>query len=128
MHRHPAHKDPSHIRCLRTLACVAQILSFNPVYRRDVLRGVKTTTVRWNEALHLGPAAVVFEDEPARQHAATILRLSRHLSDHLTAADVGSAQDTDMKAFVEQLRRNHYSTMPDVATLTVVTFTVLTSS
>lgn len=99
-----------------------QILTFSPTYRRDVLAGIKTTTVRWDEDLSIGPASIVFDDDPRTARTATILAITHHRSDAIDAADVGASAQTDMPDFVEQLRANHYPAMPAVATLMVVTF------
>ena len=99
-----------------------QVLSFSAIYRRDVLAGSKTSTVRWGEDLSIGPVSIVFDDDPSAAHPARILTITRRRSDAVSPTDVGAPDETDMREFVEQLRANHYAAMPAVATLTVVTF------
>ncbi|GAA2058505.1 ASCH domain-containing protein [Williamsia deligens] len=100
-----------------------QIVVFHTRHRDAVLDGVKTTTVRWNEHIVVGPALFVVDgSHPLSAVRGEVLSVTRRRSDTITAADVGAPQGTDTRAFVSQLRENHYPDMPDVADLDVVEF------
>ena len=99
-----------------------QIIEFHPRHRASVLDGSKTVTVRWNEAITVGPAWLAFD--PARRDLVegVVLDIQRFPHDELKAAAVSAPEYTDMAEYVRQLRDNYYPSMPVDAILDVVHF------
>ena len=98
----------------------AQVIRFHRMHHDAIVRGEKATTVRWGEDLRVGPAVFVFDAHPtAVPLAGRVTSVRRHLLADLTPADAHQPPDTDMALFAEQLRENHYPTMPASASVVV---------
>lgn len=85
----------------------AQVVRFHRKHHDAIVSGEKVTTVRFDEH----PTAVPL--------AGRITSVRRHLLADLTPEDAHQPPDTDMALFAEQLRANHYSTMPASAAVVV---------
>jgi hypothetical protein len=90
-----------------------------------VLDGSKTLTVRWDEAITVGPVILSVGPKDDRDVVgATVLEVRRIAAADLSPHDVDAPDDTDMAEYVAQLRDNYYPSMPDDAILDVVRFRV----
>lgn len=99
-----------------------QVIEFHPRHRAAVLDGSKTVTVRWNEAIMVGPARLALDAAGLDVVEGVVLDIQRFPHDKLTADAVGAPDDADMAEYVRQLRDNYYPTMPADAILDVVHF------
>ncbi|RIJ59479.1 ASCH domain-containing protein [Clavibacter phaseoli] len=98
----------------------AQVIRFHRMHYDAVVSGEKVTTVRWREDLRVGPATFVFDEHPtAVPLAGRVTSVRRHLLADLTPEDAHQPPGTDMDLFAEQLRENHYPTMPTPASVEV---------
>jgi hypothetical protein len=98
----------------------AQVVRFHRKHHDAIVSGEKVTTVRFGEDLRVGPATFVFDEHPgAVPLAGRITSVRRHLLADLTPEDAHQPPDTDMALFAEQLRANHYPTMPASAAVVV---------
>ncbi|MCU1518997.1 MAG: hypothetical protein JWQ75_3718 [Pseudarthrobacter sp.] len=89
-----------------------RIFRFNKRYHDAVLSGEKTTTIRWDDPVTVGPATFIFEDHPKFAHVeGEIMSIERT---RLHDLDAGNA--AGLKA--------HYPSMPEDAELSRVTFRV----
>lgn len=87
-----------------------RIVRFNKRYHDAVMSGEKTTTIRWDDPIAVGPATFVFEDHPDFTHAeGEILSVER-----VRLIDL----DADHAAGLQ----SHYPSMPKDAELSRVTF------
>ncbi len=92
---------------------------------RELSRGEKTSTVRWNETIRPGPAVFDFGKScSVRPLAGHVLSVLPFRLPELTAQNAHQPAGTDMSEFVRQLRDNYYPDLPDDATLDVVDFAV----
>lgn len=89
-----------------------RLVRFSQRYYDEVVSGQKTTTVRWNDQISLGPATFVFEGHPD----------FAHVDGEVLALEPVALRDLD-SGYAESLR-GHYPTMPDDAQLTRVVFRV----
>lgn len=92
--------------------------------RTPVVNGTKTTTVRWDDPIAVGPATFVFEDNP--ENAALegeVLAIFRHKLGSLTPEQAHLPVGMDMGECRRGLRA-HYPDLPDDAEVGVVMFTV----
>ena len=74
--------------------------------------GTKATTVRWKENIAPGAARFAFG---ARSLRGRVESVTSHAAATLTAEQADAPPGTDMREFVEALRRNYYAEMPDDA-------------
>lgn len=102
-----------------------RVVRFNKRYFDSVASGTKTTTVRHDDPIALGPALFVFEDDAEHRTLDGLVTdvVSRRL-DRMTAADarLGSGMRID------DLRRglqSHYPGLPEDAVVEVVAFKLL---
>ncbi len=101
-----------------------RVLRFNSRYAEDVRSGIKTTTVRWDDPVSVGPVLIVFEDHP--DHLVLngeVLAVDHHPLVTLTAEQAGMDPADDVTDLKSGLRQ-HYPDMPDDATVAVVRFVV----
>lgn len=98
-----------------------QQVDFAEGYFDTVSVGTKATTVRWNENIAPGAARFVFG---ARSLRGRVESVTSHAAATLTAEQADAPPGTDMREFVEALRRNYYAEMPDDAVVEVVRFVV----
>ena len=99
----------------------ARVLRFNRQYYDDVARGVKTSSVRWDEAVEIGPAILYFEDSGRPPLRGEILAVHRYQVSDLTQERLRLDPGASVQAYVEGLRR-HYPQMPDDPEVDVVDF------
>ncbi len=100
-----------------------RVFSFHKRYYESVSSGSKTSSVRWDERVAVGPAIFYFEDDDRAPLRGQILEVSRYpLSElspeRLRIRDGGSVED-----YVAGLR-GHYPLMPAEALVDVVDFTL----
>jgi cytidine deaminase len=101
-----------------------RILRFNKRYYDVVADGTKTTTVRYDDPVSVGPALFVFEDDAQhRTLEGVVTEVERHRLDQITAGQARLAPGTPISELRQGLL-NHYPDLPDEAELEVVTFTL----
>lgn len=103
-------------------ANAARIVRFNQRYYEDVRTGLKSSTVRWNDPIAVGPALLVFEGHP--NHATlqgNVLKVESFPLADLTPSRARLSEGSDMSAFRASLRE-HYPEMPNDAVVDVVNF------
>jgi cytidine deaminase len=89
-----------------------RIVRFNKRYHDAVMSGEKTTTIRWEDPIAVGPATFVFEGHPDFAHVdGEILSIERTWLHDLDAEHAHGLQ-------------RHYPSMPEDAELTCVAFRV----
>jgi cytidine deaminase len=89
-----------------------RIVRFNKRYYEAIVAGRKTSTIRCDDPIALGPAIFYFEDDDARRTlSGTVTGSERYRLDKLTAAQAQGLQ-------------SHYPGLPSDADVDVVTFTV----
>ncbi len=98
-----------------------RVLRFNKRYYDDVASGVKTSSVRWDESVAVGPAILYFEDSGRPPLHGEILAVHRYRLSDLTHERLRLSTGGSVQAYVEGLRR-HYPQMPDNAEVDVVDF------
>lgn len=103
-------------------ADATRVLRFNKRYYDDVSSGVKTSSVRWDESVEIGPAILYFEDSGRPPLDGEILAVHRYQLNDLTPERLRLDAGGSIQAHVEGLRR-HYPQMPDDAEVDVVDFT-----
>jgi cytidine deaminase len=101
-----------------------RVFRFNRRYYDAVACGRKTSSVRWDERIAVGPAIFYFEDDaqcpPLRGE---ILEIQRYRINDLTPERLRLSNGGTVEGYLEGLRR-HYPTMPDDAFVDVVDFHV----
>lgn len=108
-------------------ALAERVLRFNRRYYEAVMSGQKTSTVRWEESIAVGPAVFYFENDvtcpplPGR-----ILEVQRYCLDELTPERLRLPDGGTVADYLEGLRK-HYPLMPDDAVVDIVDFGVTTS-
>lgn len=106
-------------------AVTARLVRFNRRYFDDIVAGRKTSTVRYNDEVPVGPALFVFEDDPEhRTLDGAVLAVARHRLDLITPheARVESAEAlNDLRTGLGQ----HYPGIPADAEIDVVDFRIL---
>lgn len=89
-----------------------RIFRFNKRYHDAVISGEKTTTIRWDEPVAVGPVTFVFEDHPEFAHVeGEIVTIERTRLQDLDAEHAAGVSA-------------HYPLMPDDAELSRVSFRV----
>lgn len=98
-------------------------LTFRPEHYDEIVAGTKTSTVRWNEDIAPGPVDIVFEGRPdLGTLPAEVVRVDTYSATTLTPAQAHQPAGTDMAAFIQELRENHYPRLPEGTVLDVVVF------
>ncbi|NUP74846.1 MAG: hypothetical protein HOQ07_09410 [Sinomonas sp.] len=103
-------------------ARACRVMRFNRRYYDAIVSGHKTSTVRWDERVAIGPAVLYFEDDDehgplhGRIHAVNRYALSELTPERLRLSD-GDSVD----GYLEILRQ-HYPRMPHDAAVDVVDF------
>ncbi|WP_261663519.1 ASCH domain-containing protein [Deinococcus sp. Marseille-Q6407] len=95
-------------------------LHFHPEYRAAVQSGRKQTTIRWGEAVEVGPVLLRFGDDP-QGWPAHITRLEPFPLAALTDAQAQADGFQDRAELLERLRF-HYPELPVDAQVKVVHF------
>jgi cytidine deaminase len=103
-------------------AKAGRVFRFNRRYYDAVVNGRKTSSVRWDERIAVGPAIFYFEDDaecpPLRGE---ILDVQRYRINDLTAERLRLSNGGTVEGYLEGLRR-HYPLMPVDAFVDVVDF------
>ncbi|TVU63946.1 hypothetical protein FQP90_08100 [Paenarthrobacter nitroguajacolicus] len=103
-----------------------RIFRFNKRYYDAIVSGVKTSSVRWDEHLSVGPALFYFEDDDAHKPLqGQILTVQRYRLSELTIERLRLREDDTVENYVDDLR-THYPLMPDDTFVDVVDFRVAT--
>lgn len=102
-------------------ANAARVLRFNKRYYDGVVNGAKTSTVRWDEPVKVGPAIFYFEDSGRPALRGEVLTVNRYPLSDLTLERLRLGADGSVHAYVDGLRW-HYPQMPDDAHADVVDF------
>lgn len=89
-----------------------RIVRFNKRYHDAVMSGAKTTTIRWDETISMGPATFVFEDHPE----------FAHIDGEILSVEPMRLHDLDAEHAVGL--HAHYPSMPEDAELLRATFRV----
>lgn len=101
-----------------------RIVRFNKRYYEDIATGRKTSTVRHEDPIALGPAVFLFEDDEAhRTLNGTVTGVERHRLDRLTADQARRDGFTSIDQ-LKQALQGHYPDLPSDAEVECVTFTV----
>lgn len=101
-----------------------RIVRFNKRYYEDIATARKTSTVRYEDPIALGPVIFLFEnDEAHRTLNGTVTGVERHRLNRLTAEQAR----LDGFTSIDQLKKglqSHYPGLPSDAEVDFVTFTV----
>lgn len=101
-----------------------RILRFNKRYYDVVADGTKTTSIRYDDPVSVGPALFVFEDDAQhRTLEGVVTEVERYRLDQITAEQARLAPGTPVNEPRQGLR-SHYPDLPDDAEVEVVTFTL----
>ncbi|WP_223403024.1 hypothetical protein [Occultella gossypii] len=101
----------------------ARLVRFNKRYYDDVVTGRKTVTVRHDDPIAVGPALLVFEDDPPRTLPGEVHSVASYRLDLLRPEQAG----VDSPEALVRLRdglRGHYPDLTPTATVEVVRFGV----
>lgn len=99
-----------------------RLLRFNKRYYDEVAGGIKTTTVRHDDPVSVGPALFVFEDDAEHRTLDGIVTdVADYRLDQMTAEQAHLAPGTPIDGFRQGLR-GHYPDLSDEAEVSVVTF------
>ncbi|SDL98745.1 cytidine deaminase [Arthrobacter sp. ov407] len=99
-----------------------RMLRFNKSYYGDVASGVKTTTIRYDDPVAVGPALFMFEDdEEHRTLEGAVTAVEHYRLDQLTPEQARLAPEASLAGLRQGLQR-HYPDMPAEAHVSVVTF------
>lgn len=94
---------------------VRRLVRFSKRYDKAVISGEKTTTIRWDDPITVGPATFVFEDHPEFAYVdGEVLSVEPTTLKELTPDDAAGL-------------RAHYREMPEDPELSCVTFRVRTA-
>lgn len=105
-----------------------RVFRFNRRYYDAVASGRKTSSVRWDERIAVGPAIFYFEDDAERPPlSGKILEIQRYRIDELTPERLRLSDDETVEGYLEGLRR-HYPAMPPDAFVDIVDFHVPSSN
>lgn len=108
-------------------AQAGRVFRFNRSHYDAITSGQKTSSVRWDERIALGPAIFYFEDDvkcpPLRGE---ILEIQRYQINDLTPERLRLSNGGTVEGYLEGLRR-HYPAMPADAFVDVVDFQVTPS-
>lgn len=99
-------------------AAPERLVRFNPAYYDDVAAGLKTTTVRYDDPVAVGPAWLVFEDDDGYRRLPGVV-------DAVEPRPLDERDPDDVALRTSLLR--HYPELPVDAEVTVVTFHVDTA-
>lgn len=102
---------------------VTRVVRFNRRFVDEVTAGTKTTTVRWNDPIAVGPALLYFEDHPGPALHGEVLSVTAHPLRTLTPGDADLPPETDMTDYRAGLAAT-YPSMPEDAVVDVVRFRV----
>lgn len=98
-----------------------RVLRFNRRYYDAVLRGEKTSSVRWDEQIQPGEAIFYFEDDGRSPLRGEVLGVNRCTLGELTLERLRLASGESVEGYVAGLRQ-HYPQMPADAAADVVDF------
>ena len=104
-----------------------RVFRFNKRYYGGIVSGRKTSSVRWDEQVSVGPVLFYFEDDEAHPPLhGQILEVQRYRLGDLTAERLRLSQGEPVSSYLEGLRQ-HYPLMPADAFVDVVDFEVAPS-
>lgn len=99
-----------------------RVVRFNRRYVDAVMSGEKTTTIRWDDPIAVGPAVFVFEDHAdAASVEGEVLSIDTFGLPTLTARQAELSEGESVEALVAGVQE-HYPTMPPDAQVDVVRF------
>jgi len=98
-----------------------RIFRFNKRYYDGVVSGVKTSSVRWDENVSVGPAIFYFEDDERSPLRGQILAVNRYKLGDLTPERLRLSSEGTVEGYIDGLRQ-HYPDMPTGASVDVVDF------
>lgn len=98
-----------------------RVLRFNKRYYEPVLRGVKRSTVRWDEKPTVGAAILYFEEDERPPLKGEVLAVNRYAADELTPQRLRLSDGDTVERYLDVLRQ-HYPLMPRDASVDVVDF------
>ncbi|MDN6374216.1 MAG: ASCH domain-containing protein [Brevibacterium aurantiacum] len=98
-----------------------RLLRFHPGYYESTVSGQKTLTVRWQESHSPGPALAYFEHTEHGPLPVDITSVDTCRLSELTPQLLHLREGSSVDSYVANLRK-HYPTMPQDATVDVVTF------
>ncbi|MDT5014714.1 MAG: hypothetical protein QOD39_874 [Mycobacterium sp.] len=98
-----------------------RVFRFNKRYYEEVVSGVKTSSVRWDENVAVGPAIFYFEDDERLPLRGQILAVNRYKLDDLTPERLRLSTGSTVEGYIDGLRQ-HYPHMPTDASVDVVDF------
>ena len=102
-----------------------RIVRFNRDYFDAIAKGAKTTTIRFDDPVALGPALFVFEEDPERRTLdGIVVSVESHRLDLMTAAEARLAEGKSI-ADLQLGLRSHYPDLPEDAVVDVVTFRLM---
>lgn len=101
-----------------------RVVRFNQRYFGAVASGEKTTTIRWDDPIDLGPAVFIFEDHPNNPVLeGQVTSIERYPLAGLTPVQANLGPDGDLDRLKAGLRV-HYPQMPVDALVDVVDFEI----
>jgi cytidine deaminase len=100
-----------------------RVLRFHKRYYESVAAGTKTSSVRWDESVSVGPAILYFEDDERPALRGQISAVNRYNIDTLTPERLRLRDGDTVAEYIDGLRQ-HYPTMPPSAEVDVVDFIV----
>lgn len=105
---------------------VRRVVRFHKRYYDSVADGTKTSTIRFDDPVPVGPALFVFEeDEAHRTLSGEVTGVERYRLDQMTPEQARLQPDGTMAGLRVSLR-SHYPDLPDDAEVDVVTFGLVT--
>lgn len=100
-----------------------RVLRFNRRYYDAVVRGEKTSSVRWGEQIQLGKAIFYFEDDGRPALQGEVLEVNRYALGELMSERLRLESGESVQGYLAGLRQ-HYPQMPADAAVDVVDFRV----
>lgn len=101
-----------------------RVLRFNRRYYDAVVRGEKTSSVRWDEHIQTGEAIFYFEDDERPALRGEVLEVNRFGLGELTSERLRLTSGESVEGYLVGLRQ-HYPSMPADATVDVVDFRLI---
>ena len=98
-----------------------RVFRFNKRYYDGVVSRVKTSSVRWDENVGVGPAIFCFEDDERSPLRGQILAVNRYKLGDLTPECLRLSSEGTVQGYIDDLRQ-HYPDMPTDASVDVVDF------
>ncbi|WP_157071421.1 ASCH domain-containing protein [Curtobacterium ammoniigenes] len=98
-----------------------RVLRFNKRYYEAVASGTKTSSVRWDEDVRIGPAILYFEDDARPALTGEVLAVNRYRLVELTPKSLRLEVGGSVEGYIRGLRE-HNPEMPDDASVDVVDF------